>query len=35
MIPHPTNDNIFVKMIKTLDILEKYFVIQTSDNKSV
>lgn len=28
-------EDIFVKMIKTLDILEKYFVIQTSDNKSV
>lgn len=28
-------EDIFVKMIKTLDTLEKYFVIQTSANKSV
>lgn len=28
-------EDIFVKMIKTLDTLENYFVIQSSDNKSV
>lgn len=34
-MPHPTNDNIFVKMIKALNTLEKYFVFQAPDNKSV